>query len=415
MLIKSLWIMACLAANAAGQNTLNLETTYSALRAEMNAGGGTIMCIGDSLTYRQGGFFDNFQNLVQSEYGNGGAGYQGFSRWQGAGVNPNWIEGQINQDSSPHRGLDGMWLSHETPTTTSAYIVPKNTLCELIYVAGPQQSSFLFVPSVGGASTVNANDTEGNIAIHVFNSLPNAQSWVYPAVNGYTTLLGVNNLSGGAGPILHRSANGGWGVNNFLQRDFTFDKICQYFDPDLYIIMLGQNDGGMGQAVYESKLSQLRARLTSSNPDCRILYVSSYNSGGPNGLEHSLAMRTVAEQRADGFIDLYTVGGTHQYFLNNGYLDPDGLHFSPAGGSYVSNIVFNALETYGNSLIICDSIDFNQDGFFPDTADIDALLSVFSGTVCPNCSDVDFNNDGFYPDTSDIDSFMSVFSGGPCL
>ncbi len=68
----------------------------------------------------------------------------------------------------------------------------------------------------------------------------------------------------------------------------------------------------------------------------------------------------------------------------------------------------------------CDSIDFNNDGLFPDTADIDDFLSVFSGGPCstdpdPGCSDVDFNNDGLFPDTADIDSLLSVFSGGPCL
>jgi hypothetical protein len=66
----------------------------------------------------------------------------------------------------------------------------------------------------------------------------------------------------------------------------------------------------------------------------------------------------------------------------------------------------------------CDSIDFNNDGLFPDTGDIDDFLSVFSGGPCsndPNCNDVDYNNDGLFPDTLDIDAFLSVFSGGPCL
>ncbi|MFO0832477.1 MAG: CHRD domain-containing protein [Phycisphaerales bacterium] len=68
----------------------------------------------------------------------------------------------------------------------------------------------------------------------------------------------------------------------------------------------------------------------------------------------------------------------------------------------------------------CDSIDFNNDGLFPDTADIDDFLSVFSGGPCstdptPGCGDIDFNNDGLFPDTTDIDSLLSVFSGGPCL
>ncbi|HEX2839508.1 MAG TPA: hypothetical protein VHN77_15430 [Phycisphaerales bacterium] len=65
----------------------------------------------------------------------------------------------------------------------------------------------------------------------------------------------------------------------------------------------------------------------------------------------------------------------------------------------------------------CDPIDFNGDGLFPDTADIDDYLSVFSGGPCSTgaCGDIDFNNDGLFPDTADIDSLLSVFSGGPCL
>jgi hypothetical protein len=66
----------------------------------------------------------------------------------------------------------------------------------------------------------------------------------------------------------------------------------------------------------------------------------------------------------------------------------------------------------------CDSIDFNADGLFPDTLDIDDFLSVFSGGPCsndPRCGDIDFNNDGLFPDTLDVDSLISVFSGGACL
>ncbi len=67
---------------------------------------------------------------------------------------------------------------------------------------------------------------------------------------------------------------------------------------------------------------------------------------------------------------------------------------------------------------MCDTIDFNNDGLFPDTSDIDDFLSVFSGGACsndPNCSDIDYNNDGLFPDTLDIDAMLSVFSGGACL
>ncbi len=70
----------------------------------------------------------------------------------------------------------------------------------------------------------------------------------------------------------------------------------------------------------------------------------------------------------------------------------------------------------GGGGVGCDAIDFNQDGLYPDTADIDDFLSVFSGGPCSTgtCSDIDFNNDSLFPDTADIDALLSVFSGGPC-
>jgi hypothetical protein len=82
--------------------------------------------------------------------------------------------------------------------------------------------------------------------------------------------------------------------------------------------------------------------------------------------------------------------------------------------------VISSTATLTVNAVCCDSIDFNNDGLAPDTADIDDFLSVFSGGPCstdpvPGCNDLDFNNDGLSPDTADIDSLLSVFSGGPCL
>lgn len=75
-----------------------------------------------------------------------------------------------------------------------------------------------------------------------------------------------------------------------------------------------------------------------------------------------------------------------------------------------------AFELWGLAGAGCDSLDFNRDGVFPDTQDIFALLTVFSGGACPNpaCADLDFNNDGVYPDTSDLTMFLYVFTGGMC-
>ncbi|MFO0830752.1 MAG: immunoglobulin domain-containing protein [Phycisphaerales bacterium] len=103
------------------------------------------------------------------------------------------------------------------------------------------------------------------------------------------------------------------------------------------------------------------------------------------------------------------------------------LHISaPAAGdagTYACRAMNDCGETVSNTAQLailgqcCDPVDFNNDGLFPDTADIDDFLTVFSGGPCSSgaCADTDFNNDGLFPDTSDIDSLLSVFSGGPCL
>ncbi|HEX2837557.1 MAG TPA: hypothetical protein VHN77_05470 [Phycisphaerales bacterium] len=96
------------------------------------------------------------------------------------------------------------------------------------------------------------------------------------------------------------------------------------------------------------------------------------------------------------------------------------------GNSYAIRVGGNANGLTGTGTLsisctpsgpTCDSVDFNGDGLFPDTADIDDFLSVFSGGSCSTgtCGDTDFNNDGLFPDTLDIDALLSVFSGGPCL
>ncbi|HEX2838695.1 MAG TPA: CHRD domain-containing protein [Phycisphaerales bacterium] len=102
------------------------------------------------------------------------------------------------------------------------------------------------------------------------------------------------------------------------------------------------------------------------------------------------------------------------------------LNINPVGagdaGDYdviVTNFCGNRTSTIAELAVgsACDSVDFNGDGLFPDTADIDDFLSVFSGGPCSTgtCGDTDFNNDGLFPDTLDIDALLSVFSGGPCL
>ncbi|HYF14483.1 MAG TPA: Ig-like domain-containing protein [Phycisphaerales bacterium] len=65
---------------------------------------------------------------------------------------------------------------------------------------------------------------------------------------------------------------------------------------------------------------------------------------------------------------------------------------------------------------MCDAIDFNGDGLFPDNQDLLDFFAVFGGGDCPTgtCGDLDFNNDGLFPDNEDILALFRVFGGGAC-
>jgi hypothetical protein len=133
---------------------------------------------------------------------------------------------------------------------------------------------------------------------------------------------------------------------------------------------------------------------------------------------------------SDGSMATYLGGSLSQAGAwstqRSGTMQPGTYTVSMAGNASAANIPAY-FATYINSLTLlvdtaacgptCDPIDFNNDGLFPDTADIDDFLSVFSGGPCSTgtCGDIDFNNDGLFPDTADIDAFISVFSGGQCL
>ena len=65
---------------------------------------------------------------------------------------------------------------------------------------------------------------------------------------------------------------------------------------------------------------------------------------------------------------------------------------------------------------VCDSIDFNQNGVFPEDQDIIDFFNVLAGAPCPaqDCN-IDFNNNGVFPEDEDIIAFFRVLAGGTCL
>ncbi len=65
-------------------------------------------------------------------------------------------------------------------------------------------------------------------------------------------------------------------------------------------------------------------------------------------------------------------------------------------------------------VIACDSIDFNNNGVFPEDQDTVDFFSVLAGSECAGCNDVDFNNNGVFPEDQDVVDFFNVLAGGVC-
>lgn len=104
-------------------------------------------------------------------------------------------------------------------------------------------------------------------------------------------------------------------------------------------------------------------------------------------------------------------------------LDPYAMWFAtmylhvdnPLNACVDTTPVWNTKFGSFTALTPCD-IDFNNDGVFPDTLDVDDFISVFSGGPCSTgcCDGIDFNGDGVFPDSLDSDLFVEVFGGGSC-
>ncbi len=62
----------------------------------------------------------------------------------------------------------------------------------------------------------------------------------------------------------------------------------------------------------------------------------------------------------------------------------------------------------------CDSIDFNNNGVFPEDQDVIDYFAVLGGGECSQCNDVDFNNNGVFPEDQDVADFFNVLAGGDC-
>jgi lysophospholipase L1-like esterase len=452
--------------------SLNLPQSFAPLKAKLASGqAADIVMIGDSLTFRTDGAGPEFSRMLRAQFGDAGEGWQPMSIWTGAelvGSAQPYLQGRINGDISPFQGLDGFWMATSLPLPVGGCLrfTPHNNSGKILYVAGP--SAFDAADPFGLGSQVTARLPDGKSvrltaqglepevgeATFSFTSDTVSQSRAidfFPRNTTPLTILGVNNSKGDVpGVRLHRIANGGWGVANYIRRDANFELALAKLTPDLVLVWLGQNDGYFDRATYATALRQVIARVRSAKPGVPVVLVGTYDSGSSLLPRLVRAMADVAEQDGHGFLNLFRCAGPYEYFVSRGFL-ADAVHHNEAGGRHIAELLLRTILADGANLAEpewctsrdfnhdgqinlsdvediqnicvrsspcstgnCDSGDFNRDGV-RNAADVAAFTEFFLGASCPvrSCDSLDFNFDGSI-DPADVDAYFSVLGESPC-
>jgi lysophospholipase L1-like esterase len=333
---------------------LNLQQATADTKAKIAAGGqADIILLGDSLAFAGSSFRPAFTERMQTLYGNAGLGFSSLAPERvrfGAG----WSAGAINpSDPAPHHGLDGLWLKAlpgSGAPPSDGVITAFWDRMELHYIAEPGGGALQLTEAYGGRPIAridtNAPTPEVRTFTHYFpTGVPSSVRFQADGA-GPVTLLGMNLPNDNPGVRIHRASNGGWGVNHYLRRDWTFEQELRLLGTDMVMVAIGANDTPIPRDEYVQKLGQLVDRLEAAVPDAEIVLVAPYDFGPPEVARVAGAIEEVAAQRHLGFINLYETAGNYAFFQENGYLN-DGLHFSTAGGAYVGNLLAEAFRTNG--------------------------------------------------------------------
>ena len=100
--------------------------------------------------------------------------------------------------------------------------------------------------------------------------------------------------------------------------------------------------------------------------------------------------------------------------LDQSPVDPDGIA-TPIQVGQIEVITAAPLGTP-----TCDTIDFNNNGVFPEDQDVVDFFDTLAGgnpATCDaalGCQDIDFNNNGVFPEDQDVVDFFNVLAGGAC-
>ena len=337
--------------------SLNLEQATADTKAELAAGRqADIVFLGDSLSFDEfNSMRPYFTRAMQAHYGNAGDGYVG-AAIIGTDYGSEWRTGQLGgSDPAPHHAVDGFWLSapaSATPPSTARLHAAYNKV-ELHYVAQPGGGQFDLTLAPNGQAVTRIDTSAPTPQVRSFEyTFPAGIPQVFrvaPDGSGPVSLLGVNRVLDTPGVRVHRASNGGWGTAHYLRRDFSFDQQLQLLGTDLVMVGVGVNDAYRTREDFINQLNLLGDRIEAAVPGAEVLLVTPHNYGQPESPVVAGAIEEVAAARGFGLINLYEAAGDYAFFQQNGYLS-DGVHFSPSGGEYVGNILFDAFRTNGASL-----------------------------------------------------------------
>ncbi|MFO0832444.1 MAG: Ig-like domain-containing protein [Phycisphaerales bacterium] len=118
-----------------------------------------------------------------------------------------------------------------------------------------------------------------------------------------------------------------------------------------------------------------------------------------------LVQGSVSDTNISGWVLQYTGGNAHSWTtIASGTTNVSGL----LGMFNTSGLPACA---YSVRLIATDRAGVSCSGNTHQTEYVTSVDVAQPG----QCDDIDFNNDQLFPDTTDVDAFLSVFSGGPCF
>ncbi len=358
--LSVLLVTTCASAVSNAATTLNLGNALAPTAAILKSGGqAEIVVMGDSLSFRTGNWVSSFTSSMQSAYGNAGVGNRGVgAHGFGTYSGPNSY-GVLNGDNAPHSGIDGLWRSWGTGAAGYSYIDVKGDAGTMQFSATPTggtltpyivhpDNSRTYLPAINTSATANG------ILNYDFSGLAGNRR-IYFAANGAAPvqMLGVRYPTQDAGVRVSLAANGGWGVTNHIDRDWTRDAQLQAIDPSLYVVFLGQNDQNRytTKADYKADIDTLLDKLVALTPDAGIVLTGTWDTGGTKLRDviipafEEIAAERIADGQRVGWLNIYELAGNQSYLASQGFF-ADGIHFDDAGkgGAHVGGIVASALR-----------------------------------------------------------------------